>query len=137
MRPIDVNFCNEQLLLNTVYNYKRHFLYGKGSKFMVGDLVRLSKYKHLFEKSYTPNWTTEIFTIRKVQSNTNPITYLLSDYQGSDIEGSVYEHELLSVKHPDLYLVEKIIRRRGNQVYVKWLGFDSTHNSWVDKNTLL
>lgn len=137
MRPIDVNFSNEQLLLNSVYNYERHFLHDKNPKFRIGDPVRLSKYKHLFEKSYTPNWTTEIFRIRKVQTNTDPTTYLLSDYQGEDISGSVYEHELLMVRNPDLYLVEKIVRKKGNQIYIKWLGFDSSHNSWVDKDTLI
>ena len=42
-----------------------------------------------------------------------------------------------SVANPDVYLVEKIIRRKGNQVYVKWLGFDSSRNSWIrDKDIL-
>lgn len=137
MRPIDVSFTNEHFLLKTVYNYPVEILYGKKPKFKLGDSVRLSKYKHVFEKSYTPNWTTEIFKIRKVQRNTDPFTYLLSDYQGNDISGSVYEPELLLVRHPDLYLVEKIIRRKGNKVYVKWLGFDRTHNSWVDETTVI
>lgn len=137
MRPIDVTLAIENLLLKTVYNYTRVLLYGKKPKFKLGDPVRMSKYKHIFEKSYTPNWTTEIFKIRKVQKNTDPITYLLSDYQGNEISGSVYEQELLLAKHPDLYLVEKVIRKRGDQVYVKWLGFDSTHNSWVDEATII
>lgn len=136
-RPIDVSFANEQLLLNTVYNYKSDVYFGKKPKFMEGDPVRISKYKHVFEKGYTPNWTTEVFRIRKVQENTDPVTYLLSDYRGEDVSGSVYEHELLLVKHPDLYLVEKILRKRGTQAYVKWLGFDSSHNSWVDSNTII
>lgn len=137
MRPIDVNNANEQKLLSTVYKYRRDYQYGQKTKFNVGDRVRMSKYKHVFEKAYTPNWTTEIFKIRKVQKNTDPITYLLSDYQGNEINGSVYEHELLLVKHPDLYLVEKILRRKGKQAYVKWLGFDSSHNSWVNENEII
>lgn len=140
MRPIDVSSANEQKLLNTVYNYRRddHYRHQIGNtKFRIGDRVRMSKYKHVFEKAYTPNWTTEIFKIRKVQKNTDPVTYLLADYQGNEISGSVYEHELLLVKHPDLYLVEKILRRKGNQAYVKWLGFDSSHNSWVDKDKII
>lgn len=136
-RPIDVNFSNEQELLDSVYKHSRDYFYGKQPKFSVGDRVRLSKYKHIFEKSYTPNWTTEIFTIRQIQKNTDPITYLLTDYQGDEISGAVYEHELLPVKHPDLYLVEKIIRRKENRAYVKWLGFDSSHNSWVDKDKII
>lgn len=79
----------------------------------------------------------EIFKIRKVQYNTNPNTYLLSDYKNTEIKGSVYAEELQSVKHPDVYLIEKIIRKRNDQVYVKWLGFDSTHNSWIAKIDVL
>ena len=48
------------------------------AKYNIGDFVRISKYKHIFGKGYTPNWTTEIFKIKKVQ-NTKPITYLLQD----------------------------------------------------------
>ncbi|XP_011057158.1 PREDICTED: uncharacterized protein LOC105147681 [Acromyrmex echinatior] len=51
------------------------------AKFEVGDSVRVSKYKTIFEKAYTPNWTTEWFTISKVQ-HINFVTYLLDDYHG-------------------------------------------------------
>ena len=44
------------------------------SKFKVGDKVRISKYKRkTFDKGYTPNWTEEIFLVKKIQS-TNTIT---------------------------------------------------------------
>lgn len=85
----------------------------------------------VFDKGYTPNWTTEIFTVRKVQYNTDPITYLLNDYQNREIKGSVYAEQLQLAKHPDVYLVEKIIRRRNGKAYVKWLGFGPEHNSWT------
>lgn len=134
MKPIEVNDSNEQRLLNTVYNYKTNVPWK--IKFNVGDYVRLSKYKHVFEKGYTPNWTTEIFRIRKILY-TDPITYLLVDFEGKEIEGGVYAEELQLVKQPDVYLVEKILKRRNNQVFVKWLGFDSKFNSWVDKNDVL
>lgn len=131
MKPDDVNVTNERFLLNTVYDYALPSRSSK-AKFKCGDLVRLSKYKHIFSKGYTPNWTTEIFRIKSVQ-RTNPITYLLCDLEGHEINGTIYAEELQSVKHPDLYLVEKIIRKKRNKVYVKWLGFDSRHNSWVDE----
>lgn len=136
MKPNNVNIRNEQLLLNTVYNRKWDIMSKSKAKFNIGDQVRLSKYKHIFEKGYTPNWTTEIFKIKKVQY-TNPITYILVDLDGHHIQGSVYEPELQLVKFPDLYLVEKIIKTRGNQLYVKWLGFNSQHNSWINKNDIL
>ncbi|XP_031785817.1 uncharacterized protein LOC116417300 [Nasonia vitripennis] len=47
-----------------------------------------------------------------------------------------YEQELLKAKYPDVYLVQKVLKKRGKQVYVKWLGFDSSHNSWIDKTEI-
>ena len=90
----------------------------------------------IFEKGYTSNWTTEVFTIVKVQ-RTNPVTYLLEDYCGKSVAGAFYEYELHRATHPDVYLVEKVLRRKGDKVYVKWLGFDESHNSWIHKNNVI
>ena len=107
----------------------------KRPKFKIGDKVRVSKFKNIFEKGYTPNWTTEIFTVDHVIS-TNPITYKLKDYRDQSIASGFYEQELLKVKYPDIYLVEKVLKKRGNTIYVKWLGFDSSHNSWIAKSDM-
>lgn len=159
MTPDEVNADNEQQLRNTVYNYK-HFIppanglidpkrggidrggwqgveQRRRANFRVGDYVRISKYRTVFEKGYTPNWTTEIFRIRKVQYHTDPITYLLDDYQNQEIKGCVYAEELQLVAHPDVYLIEKILRKRKGQVYVKWLGFKPEHNSWIPEKNVL
>lgn len=134
MKPNDVNEGTERHLLNTVYKPKLSRTLK--SKFEVGNMVRISKYKHVFYKGYTPNWTTEIFKIRRVQQ-TNPITYLFVDLDGNPIKGTVYAEELQLVGDPRLYLVERILKTRGGRVFVKWLGFDSTHNSWIDENQVL
>jgi hypothetical protein len=42
--------------------------------------------------------------------------------------------ELQKTKHPDVHLVEKVLHKKGDKLYVKWLGFDSSHNSWVNKD---
>ncbi|XP_044013993.1 uncharacterized protein LOC122856383 [Aphidius gifuensis] len=104
-------------------------------KLHIGDKVRISKYKTVFEKGYTPNFTTEIFTIKEVKY-TDPVTYKLIDYKNNPIEGGFYEEELTEVKYPDIYLVEKIVKKRGDKLYVKWLSFDDTHNSWINKSDL-
>lgn len=133
MKPDDVNEHNEDQLLLNIYNNSAPT--SPKTKFKVGDFVRISKNKHVFEKGYTPNWTTEIFTIRKVQF-TNPITYLLKDWRDVVVEGAVYTEELLLAKYPDIYLVEKVLRRKNNQAYVKWLGFDDEFNEWIDEDKL-
>ena len=50
----------------------------KDPKCKVGDHVRISKFKNVFAKGYTPNWSEEIFIIKKVK-NTVPWTYVISD----------------------------------------------------------
>lgn len=134
MKPIDVNKFNEKKLLYDVYKNDKPTL--SKTKFHVGQHVRISKYKHVFEKGYTPNWTTEIFIISDVKK-TNPETYHLVDSLNNPIKGGFYKYELLSVKDPTLHLVEKIISRKANKVFVKWLGFSDEHNSWIDKTELL
>jgi hypothetical protein len=78
------------------------------------------------------------FKVVKIQP-TNPTTYLLEDIQGNPMSGAFYEEELQVTKYPDIlvYLVEKILKQRGNKVFVKWLGFDNNHNSWIKKTSVL
>jgi len=129
MEPKKVVKSNEKMLLDTVYG---HIKIVDKQKFKVGDIVRISKYKHVFEKGYTPNWTTELFRIAKIRI-TDPTTYLLEDLQGHPISGGFYEQELQKTKQPGVYLIEQVLRRKkGDKIFVKWLGFDESHNSWID-----
>lgn len=140
MKPNEVSPENEQELLDTVYNYKRVYSNRRRAKFKVGDYVRLSDRRAVFDKSYTPNWSTAIFKIRKVQYNTDPITYLIEDSyydEEQEILGCVYAEELQHVKYPDEYLIEKVLRRQNGRMYVKWLGFDDEHNSWIPESDLV
>jgi len=134
MKPNEVNDENAQKLLNTVYNYEHVYSKRRAAKFRVGDHVRISNKRAVFDKGYTPNWSTAIFTVRKVQYNTDPITYLLRSWDDQDIEGSMYAEELQRVKNPDEYIIEKIIRRQNGRLYVKWLGFGDEYNSWISEN---
>ena len=133
MTPKAVNATNERILLQKVYNNIKVF---PKPKFTVGENVRISKYKHIFEKGYTPNWTTEIFKIKKIQV-TNPVTYILEDYEGNPIKGGFYEYELLKTKYPNTFLVEKVLKIKDNKAFVKWLGFPKEHNSWINKTEIL
>jgi len=104
------------------------------TRFVVGNEVRLSKAKKVFEKGYLPNWTEEIFTVSKVIAS-NPIQYKVVDKR-EEILGSFYGPELQKVEKPEQYAIERVIhtrRIRGRrQYYVKWLGYGPEHNSWVD-----
>ncbi|XP_050547276.1 uncharacterized protein LOC126908970 [Daktulosphaira vitifoliae] len=100
-----------------------------------GDYVRVSSNKVVFEKGYLSNWSFEIFTIAKV-CNTIPITYVLEDFEKNMIRGCFYEQELQKTEYPHNYLIEKIVRRKGDKVLVRWMGFLSKHDSWMNKNEL-
>ena len=65
----------------------------KDAKFKVGDHVRISKYKNIFAKGYVPNWFDEVFVISKVKI-TVPRTYIISDLNGEEIDGTLYEKDL-------------------------------------------
>ena len=67
---------------------------------------------------------------------TNPTTNHLKDYQDHPVSGDLYQQELLKAKYPDIYLVEKVIKKKGSKIFVKWLGFDNTHNSWIEKKDI-
>ena len=84
MKPIDVG-DNKRVYIDE-HNKK-------DSRFKVGDRVRISKFKNIFAKGYTPNWSTEIFIINKI-NDTVPYTYNLKELNGEEIVGSFYDKEL-------------------------------------------
>ena len=102
-------------------------------KFKIGDIVRISKYKNIFAKGYVPNWSEEVFVIKKVR-NTVPWTYVISDLKVEEIVGTFCEKEEQKTNQKE-FRVEKVIKRKGNKLYVKYKGYDSSFNSWIDKKT--
>ena len=132
MKPKDVNNKNSNVVLAKLM--PKHTQNNK-PKFKVGDHVRISKYKHIFAKGYQPSWTTEAFKIHEVKQ-TKPVTYILKDEQGQIIAGGFYEQELLKTNFKDIFLVEKVLKQKDGKSYVKWLGFPSSANSWVDNTDL-
>ena len=84
MKPIDVG--NNKRVYIDEHNEKH-------SRFKVGDRVRISKFKNMFPKGYTPNWSSEIFIVDKV-NDTVPYTYNLKDLNDEEILGSFYDRQL-------------------------------------------
>ena len=85
MKPIEV--------IDYFYAEYNEIANKKDTKFKVGDHVTISKYKNIFAKGYTPNWSDEVFVITKIK-NTVPWTYAISDLNDEEITGSFYEKEL-------------------------------------------
>ena len=111
----------------------------KDPKFRVGDHVRISKHKNIFAKGYMPNWSEEVFVIKKVK-NTVPWTYVINDLNGEKITGTFYEKELQKTNQEE-FRIEKVIRRKGDKLYVKVKLYDKLYdnsfNSWIDKASLV
>ena len=82
-----------------------------------------------------PNWSEEIFIIKKIK-NTVPWTYVLNDLNGEEIFGTFYESELQKTKQNE-FRIEKVIKKKGDKLYVKWKGYDNSFNSWIDKKDIV
>ena len=104
-------------------------------KFKVGDHVRVLKYKNIFAKGDTPNWSEEIFVIKKMK-NTVPLIYVINDMNGVEIIGTFYEKELRKIDQQE-FRIDKVIKKNGDKLYVKWKGCDSSFNSWIDKKDIV
>ena len=112
MKPIDVKD-------NTYINIDKE-INDKDPKLKVGDRVRISKYKNIFAKGCTANWSEEVFVINKVKNikNTRPWTYVINDLNGEEIIRTFYEKELQKTSQEE-FRIEKVIKRKGNKIFVK------------------
>ena len=101
-------------------------------KFKVGDKVRISRIKGLFEKGYLPNWSEALYTVEKV-NQTNPYTYSVHDMNGEEVLGSFYTEELQKSTQ-EVFRIEKVIRKKKingiQHGLVKWLGYSDKFNEW-------
>ena len=119
MKPVDVKD-------NTYVDSKKE-VNDKDPKFKVGDRVRISKYKNIFAKGYASNWSEEVFVVNKIK-NTVPRTNVINDLNGEEITGTFYEKQLQKTKQTE-FRIEKAIRRKGDEFYVKWKGYDNLFDS--------
>ena len=107
----------------------------KDPKFKLGDRIRISKYKNILAKVYMPNWSEEVFVVSK-NKDTVPWTYVINDLNGEKIIGTFYEKELQKTNQKE-FRIEKVIKRKGDKLYVKWKGYDNSYNSWINKKDLV
>ena len=96
----------------------------KNPKFTVGDHARISKCKNIFAKGYMPNWSEEVFVIKKVK-NTVSQTYVINDLNGEEIVGTFDEKELQKTNQKE-FRIEKLIKRKREKICVKWKGYDNS-----------
>lgn len=144
MRPCDVHSGNIMTVWRNLYNKKLGDLSAKSiiPKYKVGDHVRITKYKHIFQKGYETNWSDEIFIVTSVIERSPWVVYTLKDLHGECISGTFYEKELQRVFYDpnSTYKIDKIIRSRYSghrkQLLVKWKGYPDKFNSWILASSL-
>ena len=82
-------------------------------KFKVGDHVTILKNKNIFAKENAPNWSEEVFELKKLK-NTVPWTYFINDLNGDEIIGTFYEKELQKTNQQE-FRIEKVIKRKDHK----------------------
>ena len=121
-----VNECNNTyyrtikmkpiIVKDSPYNNIDKEVNNKKPKFKAADHVRISKYKNSFANGYTPN--------------------VINDLNDKEIIGTFYEKELQTTNQEE-FIIEKVIKKKGNKLYVKLKGYDNSFNNWVDKKDLV
>ena len=127
MKPIDVTDDSSP-------EYNQDFI-KTDSKFKVDDHVRFSKHKNVFAKGYAPNWSEEVFVVSRIK-NIVLWTYVISNVNGEKITGSFYEKELQKTSQEE-FRIEKVLKWKGDKLYVKGKGYANRFNSWIDKKDLI
>jgi len=132
-----VNAVNSKRLFQTVYKVKNlRDLYTNKSfaKLKPNDLVRKSNEKTPFDKSYYPNWTDQTYNVQVVNRAQLKPYYIIENRRH-------YPEQLQKIKDNNVYRVEKILQRKtqnGRLMYfVKWLGYPSSQNSWVNATEVI
>ena len=131
MKPIDVE---DNTYIDSRELHSKKYFNKNDPKFKVGDHVRISKYENIFAKGYTPNWS-EVFVVNKIK-NAVPWTYVINDLIDEKITGSFYEKKLQKTNWQK-FRIEKVLKRKGDKLYVKWKVYDNSFNSSINKKDLV
>ncbi len=111
----------------------------KKIKFKINDLVRISKSRNVFSKSYTTNWSLEQFRIRKIIHSLPP-TFLLKDAKDQNIIGAFYSQEIQKSTQEIFYhhtLKTRKNKKTGKKEHlISWQGFPASYNSWTEASKL-
>ena len=118
------------------YQHIHNALYAKvdarkatSPKLHVANKVRITRKKGRFENGFTPNWTKAVFTISSVKA-TKPATYTIKNTLREPVQGTFYEQEQ-QLSAQEFFRIERVLKKKKNQIFVKWKGHSDAFNSWV------
>ena len=128
MKPVNIKW-------NPYINYGKE-INNKDPKFKIDDIVKISKYKIIFAKGYIPNWSAEVFVIKKVKI-TVPWANAISDFNGEEAALTLYKKELQKTNQEE-FRVKKVSWKsyeNGDILYVKWKEYGNSFYSWIYRKT--
>lgn len=152
MAPIEVDKDNESEVWQKIYlPFKKTRVPKKIRKrkpkmvfkFDIGDTVRITHLKSVFNREYETKWSEEIFKIKSRQIREGIPVYKLNDFGEEDIRGTFYQEELqkVSLNSDTTYKIEKILdtkKEKGKTLhYVKWLFWPKKFNSWIENTSVV
>ena len=140
MAPSQVTNDNYEEVFNKIHEYRGNSSKKTQKKSLEkGTYVRISRLKNVFTKGYLPRWSHEIYKVDKVLTG-QPVVYKLRDLQGKSIVGIFYREELQPVifkgETEEFFAIDKILRKTKNKLFVSWLGYPPSFNSWIKKSDL-
>lgn len=110
--------------------------------FKVGDQVRITHLRHLFQRDYDQTYTEEVFVIRERFVSQGIPIYKLKDLADDLIQGTFYASELQKVLKDEktVWRIDKILRKRKvrgkEEVLVRWLGWPKKFDSWIPRKDI-
>ena len=122
MKPVDVK-SNTYIDSNKKIN-------DKDPAFKVVDIVRISKYKNIFA-----NWSEEV--LKKFKTLCLGHMLLVIFKVKKLLERFTKKNCIKKKKNQEEFRVEKVMKKKGDKLYVKWKGYDSSLNSWIDKKDMV
>ena len=145
MPPSQVNYQNEIQLWEKQQNKGPQKVTQRDNHtvLQVGDSVRISHVKKIFNKGYLPGWTDQVYTVSKVIQTPKienefggPLQYIIRDYNGEIVRGAFYGFELQKVAIPERFRVQEVLRQRVRrdgviEYFVRWMGYGDEFDSWV------
>jgi hypothetical protein len=146
MTPAEVNESTEKIAYENLYGAEKlKNIYSKkmlnSSYLPIGSSVRKTYDLSSFDKGYHPNWSDQIYTVSKVLKKPHKYQYSIDDFKGEQLFRRFYPEELQKVSASSQYRIEKILkkRKRGKKIefLVKWIGFPSSDNSWIQAKDLI
>ena len=145
MPPSQVNYQNEIQLWEKQQNKGPQKVTQRDNHtvLQVGDSVRISHVKKVFNKGYLPGWTDQVYTVSRVIQTpkienefSGPLQYIIRDYNGENVRGAFYGFELQKVAIPERFRVQEVLRQRVRrdgviEYFVRWMGYGDEFDSWV------